>query len=124
MSDPVKAPEAVSASPTKSAAPPAPAKPPVPAKPPAAKATPSRRGFLYVTFCTWFGWAWVTFTAAMAGMTFGTLRFMFPNVLSEPPSKVKVGFPDAFEEGKVTDRFKDQNIWVVRYKSQIYALST
>ena len=38
--------------------------------------------------------AWATFTAAMAGMTLGTLRFLFPNVLSEPPSKVKVGFPD------------------------------
>ena len=106
--------------------PPAPAvaKPAMPAKPAAAKTEPSRRGFLYTTFATWFGLAWVAFTAAMAGMTFGTLRFMFPNVLSEPPSKVKVGTPDFFEEGKVTERFKDQNMWVVRYQGKIYALST
>ena len=96
----------------------------MPAKPAAKAAGTSRRGFLYATFCTWFGLAWVSFSAAMAGMTLGTLRFMFPNVLSEPPSKVKVGPPDAFEEGKVTERFKDQNIWVVHYKGKIYALST
>ena len=106
--------------------PPAPAvaKPAMPPKPAAAKVEASRRGFLYTTFATWFGLAWVAFTAAMAGMTFGTLRFMFPNVLSEPPSKVKVGSPDFFEEGKVTERFKDQNMWVVRYQGKIYALST
>src|SRR5258707_1512583 len=106
--------------------PPAPAvaKPAMPAKPAAAKVEASRRGFLYATFATWFGLAWVAFTAAMAGMTFGTLRFMFPNVLSEPPSKVKVGTPDFFAEGQVTERFKDQNMWVVRYQGKIYALST
>ena len=37
---------------------------------------------------TWIGLAWVAFTAAMAGMTLGTLRFMFPNVLSEPPRSI------------------------------------
>ena len=108
---------------------PPPPKPPMPAKP---AATPSksgatgqsRRGFLYTAFATWLGWAWITFSAAMAGMTLGTLRFMFPNVLSEPPSRVKVGSPGGYEDGKVTERFKDQNIWVVRYQGKIYALST
>ena len=123
MSETAKPPEAVTSAPPKPAVP-TPAKPPLPAKPAAKAAAPSRRGFLYATFCTWFGLAWVAFCAAMAGMTFGTLRFMFPNVLSEPPSKVKVGPPDSFEEGKVTDRFKDQNIWVVKYHGQVYALST
>ena len=37
---------------------------------------------------------WVSFTAAMAAMTLGTVRFLFPNVLSEPPSKFKVGYPE------------------------------
>ena len=110
------------AEPAKSA--PTAAKPPMPAKPAPAKAGPTRRGFMYVMFCTWFGLAWTTLTAALVGMTFGTLRFMFPNVLSEPPSKVNVGLPDNFEEGKVTDRFKDKNMWVIRYQGKIYALST
>ena len=60
----------------------------------------------------------------MGVMTLGTVRFLFPNVLSEPPSKVKVGFPDSYEEGKVVERFKDQNTWVVRNDGKIYALST
>jgi cytochrome b6-f complex iron-sulfur subunit len=131
MSESAKPPEKptppAGAAPPGAAAPakPAPPKPPLPAKPAAAPPKgETRRGFLYAMFCTWLGVAWTAFAAAMAGMTFGTLRFMFPNVLSEPPSKVKVGFPDAFEEGKVSERFKDQNMWVVRYQGKIYALST
>src|SRR5438552_14368087 len=130
--EPPKPPAAVPTPPKPPAAPaavkpvvPPPPKPPMPAKPaPAKAAAPTRRGFLYTAFMTWLGLAWVAFTAAMAGMTLGTLRFMFPNVLSEPPSRVKVGLPGAFEEGKVTERFKDQNMWVVRYQGKIYALST
>ncbi len=116
------------AKPAAAAAPPKPALPPKPAAAPKpavkAGADSSRRNFLSTMFLTWLGLAWTAFTVAMAGMTFGTLRFMFPNVLSEPPAKVKVGFPDGFEDGKVNERFKDQNIWVVHYKGKIYALST
>ena len=115
---------------TPAAPPPKPALPPKPA-PPAktpAKSTPERRIFLLAFFGALFGsWiavAWTTLTVSMLGMVLGTVRFLFPNVLSEPPSKVKAGFPDQYEEGKVVDRFKDQNFWVVRYQGTIYALST
>ena len=92
------------------------------AKPPV---KPGRRIFLITAlFGSWIAAAWTTFTLSMILMTLGTLRFLFPNVLSEPPSKFKVGFPDQYEEGKVVDRFKDQNAWVVRYQGKIYALST
>lgn len=110
-----------------SAAPPiALAKPPAPAKP-AAKSTAKggdRRGFL-----SWFAVGWVTLTGSLTAMTLGTVRFLFPNVLSEPPSKFKVGFLNQYEEGKVVDRYKDQNAWIVRLKDEklgevIYALST
>ena len=105
------------------------ATPPKPAaaapKPPAkAPAKPGRRGFLIGLFGTWFAAAWTTFAASMALMTLGTLRFLFPNVLSEPPSKFKVGLPDNYEDGKVVERYKDQNAWIVRFNGQIYALST
>ncbi len=110
---------------TPTAAPPAPPKPAAPAAPKApAKGGKGRRFFLAVLFGTWFATAWTTLTAALIAMTLGTVRFLFPNVLSEPPSRVKVGFPDQYEEGKVVERYKDQNIWVVRYNGQIYALST
>jgi cytochrome b6-f complex iron-sulfur subunit len=99
-------------------APAAPVKPAAPAKP-AAKPGKTRRSFL-----SWFWVGWITFTAAMVGWTLGTVRFLFPNVLSEPPSKFKVGFPGQYEEGKVVDRYKDQNAWIVRNEGIIYALST
>jgi cytochrome b6-f complex iron-sulfur subunit len=99
-----------------------PAKPAIPAKTPAK--TKERRFFLVAIFGSWIAIAWTSLTAAMIGMVLGTVRFMFPNVLSEPPSKVKAGFPDQYEDGKVVDRFKDQNFWIVRHQGIIYALST
>ncbi len=90
-----------------------------PAKPAAPKKGDDRRGFVSTMVM-----AWVAFTGTMALWTLGTLRFLFPNVLAEPPSKVKVGFPESYEEGKVVDKYKDQNMWIVRYDGKIYALST
>lgn len=94
------------------------AAPPAPPKAPA-KTAASRRDFI-----SWFAVGMGTMTAAIVGMLLGTVRFMFPNVLSEPPSKFKVGEPSAFEEGKVNERFKEQGTWIVRYQGIIYALST
>ncbi len=116
-------------SPAPVAAKPAPPKPAAPAKAPA-KAGKDRRGFLYIMFFTWFGIAWTAFTATMIGMLLGTVRFLYPNVLSEPPSQFKVGPPDQYEPEKVVERFKPQGAWIVRHKDDdlggdiIYALST
>jgi cytochrome b6-f complex iron-sulfur subunit len=108
---------------TPTAAPPAkpalPPKPATPAKTPA-KTGKSRRFFLL----EWINIGWTTMTLAILGMVLGTVRFLFPNVLSEPPSKVKAGFPDQYEEDKVVDRFKDQNFWIVKHGGILYALST
>ena len=115
------------------ASPPA-AKPPAPAKPAAqAPGGPTRRNFFVATvlafFGSWFATAWTTFTLSMLGMTLGTVRFMFPNVLSEPPSKFKAGEASGYEENKVDDKFKETGAWVIRHKDErgrdiIYALST
>jgi len=90
----------------------------------AAKEAPSRRGFLFGWLADSMVLAWTAFAASMAAMTLGTLRFLIPNVLAEPPSKFKAGYPDSLEEGKVVERFKDQNTWIVRNNGVIYALST
>jgi cytochrome b6-f complex iron-sulfur subunit len=119
---PNPAPEQPSAATTAAAPPKPPAPKPAPVKP-TAKGK-QRRFFLFSIFTSWFVGAWAAFTASMALMTLGTLRFLYPNVLSEPPIKIKVGFPDSYEEGKVTDRFKEQNTWVIRKDNVIYALST
>jgi cytochrome b6-f complex iron-sulfur subunit len=110
---------------TAAAPPPKPAAAAAPKAPAKAPAKPSRRIFLLSTFFgSWIAAAWTTFTASMVLMTLGTLRFLFPNVLSEPPSKFKAGLPDNYEDGKVVERYKDQNAWIVRYQGKIYALST
>src|SRR6516162_3503490 len=108
------------------AAPP-PAKPALPPKPAPAKPAKGqdRRFFLF----TWIGIAWFTLTASLVGMVLGTLRFLFPNVLSEPPSSFKAGDANSYEEGKVEDKFKDRGAWVILGRDDnnrriIYALST
>ncbi len=55
---------------------------------------------------------------------------MFPNVLAEPPSTIKVGEPSKFDPEDVNERFKTEwGFWIVRstrYNGQdiIYALQT
>ncbi len=121
MADPTPNPPAAGPPPTPPAA-------PKPAAKPAAKGA-DRRFFLLALFGSWMAIGWWGLTLSLAAMAAGTQRFLFPNVLSEPPSKFKAGFPDQYEEGKVTDRYKDQNAWVVRLRddkgrSMMYALST
>ena len=66
----------------------------------------SRRG--------WLGLAWGSFTAATAGCLAASGRFMFPNVLNEPPQQFTAGFPADYGEG-VDERWKNQfGVWLVR----------
>ena len=118
------------------------AAPPMPAKPAYAKAPSStaeqedRRGFLALTMAS-VG----IYLGSAVGIGFGTLivtnllwllglaRFMFPNILTEPPTKFKVGFPDELAPGQVATKFKAQfGVWIVRYEydgaAQIYALQS
>jgi len=54
-----------------------------------------------------------------------TARFMFPNVLFEPPSSFRAGRPDQFQIGLVDESFKEAfGVWLVRDQEGIYALST
>ena len=62
----------------------------------------------------WLGLSWGAFTASTAGCLAATGRFMFPNVLNEPPQQFTIGFPDEYVEG-VDERWKDRfGVWIVR----------
>jgi cytochrome b6-f complex iron-sulfur subunit len=79
----------------------------------------------------WIGLAWGAFSAASAAALAATGRFMFPNVLNEPPQQFKAGFPNEYGTG-VDERWKEKfGIWLVRtpedvdlHISGFYALIT
>ena len=77
------------------------------------------------SFISWLTVAWIAFSAATGAFLTMILRFMFPNVLFEPPQTFKIGFPDEYKVDEVDLRWKRKHaIWVVRSREQIYALST
>ena len=76
-------------------------------------------------FLSWLSIGWIAFAAATGGFFTAMIRFLFPNVLFEPPQSFKIGYPDDFESGKVDLRFKKKyNVWIVRDDVKIIALST
>lgn len=85
---------------------------------------------VWVTVLTPFALAWTALGAVTGISVLGTARFMFPNVLVEPPSKFKVGPASDYPLNTVSNKWKDQfGIWIVHTdqyegKNLIYALST
>jgi cytochrome b6-f complex iron-sulfur subunit len=69
----------------------------------------------------WIGLAWGAFSAASAAALAATGRFMFPNVLNEPPQQFKAGFPNEYGMG-VDERWKEKfGVWIVRTPDDIVA---
>jgi cytochrome b6-f complex iron-sulfur subunit len=110
--------------------------PPMPVKPAYAKvgaAKPSkeqiaeRRAFIFGMSALAIGFVGLATTFAL--WTLGSVRFMFPNILREPPSRFSVGTPDKFPAGQVEERFKAQfGVWIVNAEyngqPQIFALKS
>ena len=91
-----------------------------PAKTPARDETITRKGFI-----SWLTVAWLGFAAAVGGFVTTMARFMFPNVLFEPPSYFKAGFPADYQAGEVDERWKEKfQVWIVKTPEMIYALIT
>ena len=94
------------------------------AAPPAAKAKKAEAAEMTRREFNWLALAWSFFAASAAAGLTAMGRFMFPNVLTEPPSAFKVGFPSDFAIGAVDERFKEKyRVWVVRNDEGMYALS-
>lgn len=104
---------------------PAAAAPAVAGKPAASGKLIPRRSMI-----SWMTLAWAAFSASMLAAATATGRFMFPNVLFEPPPTFKAGLPSELQLGIVDERFKPLGVWLVKDNDVvtgalgIYALST
>lgn len=77
----------------------------------------SRRGVLLT--------GWLALTAGTAAMVGAMTRFMFPNVLFDPPQEFKAGFPAEYVVDAVDTRYKaSHGVWIVREGTGFYVLST
>jgi len=80
----------------------------------------TRRGFF-----SWLSVGWVAYVGVTGGFFTLIVRFLFPNVLFEPPQTFKIGYPEDFSKNAVDIKFKKAfNAWVVRDEESIFALST
>jgi cytochrome b6-f complex iron-sulfur subunit len=102
-----------------------------PSKPAAAKKADGedRRNFLEIALGSFMAVGFTALSVTGGLFTLGLTRFLFPNVLAEPPSKFKVGSKEGFPAGKVETKFVAQyGVWVVngdfQGEQQIYALKT
>lgn len=76
-----------------------------------------RRQFI-VNVCRWIGWGGMS--AFLGGFGLTTVKFLFPNVLYEPPTSFKAGKPDEYSLG-VSEKWKDKfRVWVVRTDKGFY----
>jgi cytochrome b6-f complex iron-sulfur subunit len=128
-SRPVAKPKPAAEKPVARPVPPRPARPAAAAPKPAKAVEEDRRSFLQIATGSFMAVGFTALSVTGGLFTLGLARFMFPNVLAEPPSKFKVGSKDGFPAGKVETKFVAQyGVWVVNGEvqgnQQIYALKT
>jgi cytochrome b6-f complex iron-sulfur subunit len=111
----------------------APAKPTLkrPTRPaPRVVPTPTRRAFLLDALLSPFALAWTLLAATGGAWVLMLARFMFPNMIVEPPTSFKIGPPSDFPLGTVSTKYTAANgIWIVhtdQYNSKdlIYVLAS
>ncbi len=88
-----------------------------------------RRGFMQIALGSAMAMGFTALSVTGGLFTLGLTRYLFPNVLAEPPSKFKVGAKDGFPAGKVETKYVAQyGVWVVngdfQGQQQVYALKT
>ncbi|NLX98925.1 MAG: Rieske (2Fe-2S) protein [Rhodopirellula sp.] len=90
---------------------------------------PKRRSLLRTLFGSALGLGFTALGTASGLWAAGTARFLFPNVVTKPSDRFKVGFARDFPPGRVETRYKEEHgVWIVNAvyhgKRQIYALRT
>ncbi|MBL7665594.1 MAG: ubiquinol-cytochrome c reductase iron-sulfur subunit [Bacteriovoracaceae bacterium] len=74
-------------------------------------------------FFGWLSTGWIMFAAASTGMASLIFRFLYPNVVFEPPMDFVAGFPSDYEEG-VDERWKNGfGVWIYKNEGKLVAMS-
>ena len=80
--------------------------------------SPNRREFF-----SYLAVGWITFSAATAGLLSFVFRFLYPNVVFEPPMDFIAGLPDEYNEG-VDERWKNvYGVWIYKKEGRLVAMS-
>lgn len=93
-------------------------------------AKPTRRAFLLDALMSPFALAWAVLSVTAGAWVLMLARFMFPNMIVEPPTSFKIGPPSDFPLGTVSTKYTAANgIWIVhtdQYKGKnlIYVLAS
>lgn len=66
--------------------------------------------------------SWGGLLASMGNFGIGSLKYLFPKVLYEPPAVFKIGRQEDFGLGVDTRFMKERRIWVVRDEEGIYVM--
>ncbi len=67
---------------------------------------------------------WWAFGAAVGGAILASVRMLFPKVLFELSLTFKAGFPEDYQVGEVSERWKKKyRTWIIRTDEGFYALS-
>ena len=66
------------------------------------------------SFIQWLVLGWAAFAAVVGGYATMVLRFFFPNVLFEPKQSFQAGYPEEYQIGFVSERWKSKyGVWIV-----------
>ena len=118
----------VAAAKAKLAVPPMPPKPAYAVPKPKGATDEDRRGVLQLLVGSFLALGFTALSVTGGVWSLLTARFMFPNILNEPPSQFSVGPPDSVAAGQVETKYKSQHVWIVNYeykgKKEIFALRT
>ena len=69
----------------------------------------------------WLGWAgiWTFLGASVVSI----IRFFFPRLLFEPPTKFKIGSPNDYPVGSISERYKEKyRLWIVRESKKLFVI--
>ncbi len=68
---------------------------------------------------------WTSIGAWLTGLSLASVRFFFPRVRYEPPTRFKIGLPEDYVVDTIDSRWiKEHNVFIVRQPKGIYVMKS